>query len=321
MTVVGFPLNAVTGAPAYTGEDMRLALSALEFGANVARPLGVRSGVRIGTPTTTASASGFTWTVAEHSGIVDVQTSATAGGYLYAITVAETGAITAANATHPRKDILTIRVDDPQEDATGTPLIAVEYTAGTAAAVPTVPATPTRSMVLARIDTPASGGGDPTVTWLAPVTVAAGGIIPVVNDTERDALSTAYGATQTLYADHATDGLIRWVKGGSAWVKVKPTTPYAQQISSVSITGTGTSNVTKTITFQSGLFSQPPFVQVENAVSAGGIVLVTGSESVTTSGCTLRLARADGGTFTSTYVLFWRAEQIASGSTTGYIGG
>ena len=220
MTVVGFPLNAVTGSPEYTGEDMRLALSALEFGANVARPLGVRSGVRIGTPTTTASASGFTWTVAEHSGIVDVQTSATAGGYLYAITVAETGAITAANATHPRKDILTIRVDDPQEDATGTPLIAVEYTAGTAAAVPTVPATPTRSMVLARIDTPASGGGDPTVTWLAPVTVAAGGIIPVADNTARDALSTAYGATQTLYATHATDGLITWAKGGAAWVKV-----------------------------------------------------------------------------------------------------
>jgi len=85
---------------------------------------------------------------------VDVQTSATAGGYLYAITTAETGAITAANATHPRRDILTIRVDDPQEDATGIPLIAVAYTAGTAAATPVVPATPARSMVLARIDTP-----------------------------------------------------------------------------------------------------------------------------------------------------------------------
>ena len=241
MTVVGFPLNAVTGAPAYTGEDMRLALSALEFGANAARPLGVRSGVRIGTPTTTASASGFTWTVANHSGIVDVQTSATAGGYLYAITAPETGAITAANATHPRRDILTIRVDDPQEDATGIPLIAVGYTAGTAAATPTVPATPARSMVLARIDTPASGGGDPTVTWLAPVAVAAGGIVPVVDDTARDALSTAYGATQTLYAHHASDGLVRWIKGGSAWVSMEPVVAASTIVTPTSVAGTGVS--------------------------------------------------------------------------------
>ena len=242
MTVVAFPLNAVTGAPAYTGEDMRVAFSALEFGANVARPLGVRSGVRIGTPTTTASASGFTWTVANHSGIVDVQTSATAGGYLYAITTAETGAITAANATHPRRDILTIRVDDPQEDATGIPLIAVAYTAGTAAATPVVPATPARSMVLARIDTPASGGGNPTVTWLAPVTVAAGGIVPVADNTARDALSTAYGATQTLYAHHASSGLIRWPKGGAAWVSMEPavaTPPGTSLVIPSSIAGSG----------------------------------------------------------------------------------
>lgn len=219
MTIIGFPLNAAGGAPAYSGQDVRLANSALMFGASATRMLGAKSGQRIGTPTTVVSVTGFTYSVAPHSGVLDVQTSATAGPYLYAITEAEQGTIDAAHATLARVDILTIRVDDPQEDATSTPSLEVVYKAGTAGGPAPTPDT-TREHVIAHFNVPASGGGDPTVTWKAGYAVAAGGIVPVADDAERDLLSTNYGASQTLYAHHATDGLIVWEKGGSEWAAV-----------------------------------------------------------------------------------------------------
>lgn len=196
MTTVVFPVNAVTGSPSYSGRSIRQTLGALWFGHKSARPLGVRSGVPYGTPTNTVQSSSFTWTVKPHQGVLDVQTSAVAGPYFYAVTADETGSINAAHATLPRVDIISVRVDDPQDDATSVPLAAIVYTAGTAAASPVAPSTATtRELILATIAVPASGGGNPVVTWAAPYTVAAGGIIPVRTTTERASLYSATGAS------------------------------------------------------------------------------------------------------------------------------
>jgi len=100
-----------------------------------------------------------------------------------------------------------------------------------------------------------------------------------------------------------------------------PAVPYAEQVGTVAITGDGTIQKTATITFQASLFSQAPAVFIQSAVTTSGAALVASPESVTTSGATIRLARADGGVFSSGYTLYWRAEQIASGASTGYIGG
>jgi hypothetical protein len=172
-------LNAVTGAPAYSGRVGRQVMSAALDGATAARPLGARSGVRPRTPSTTCTATSTTWTINPHAGILDTQTSAIAGPYWYAIDVALTGAVTAAHATWPRKDALWVGVNDPVEDGSSVPAIVGGYTAGTAAASPTPPATPARCMRLATIDVPASGGGSPTCTFDAPVAVAAGGVSTV----------------------------------------------------------------------------------------------------------------------------------------------
>lgn len=174
MAVVCFPLDAVSGAPQYTGEMLRQALSVLAGPAPSTRPVGSISGVRPGTLPSTVTASSTTWTVLPHSGILDVETAATAGPYLYAVGANVTGSVTAANATNPRVDIVYVQLSDPAEgDGTSVPQVSVLYLAGTAAATPSAPATPARSMVLAQINVPKSGGGSPSVTWVAPVGRAA----------------------------------------------------------------------------------------------------------------------------------------------------
>jgi hypothetical protein len=169
--VVMLPLDATSGSPAFTAQQTRQALSVLAGPAPAGRPLGARSGVRLGTPTTTAFLSGTgstTWNVGAHSGVLDTQTAAAAGPYYYATDGSDTGAITAANASNPRIDILYVKVNDNVQDSSGLTSGQVLYLAGTAAASPTQPATPARGMAIARINVPTSGGGSPTVTWIAP---------------------------------------------------------------------------------------------------------------------------------------------------------
>lgn len=165
MTIVAFPLDPVGGSPSYSGENVRQTLSALLGLPPSGRPLGCNSGVRPGSSATLVSATSTTWTVGIHSGILDLETPTTAGGYFYAIKVAETGSMTAANATNPRIDLISLQVNDPAEgDGSSTPGVTVVYTTGTAAPSPVAPATPARNYALATIAVPASGGGSPTVT-------------------------------------------------------------------------------------------------------------------------------------------------------------
>ena len=106
-----------------------------------------------------------------------------------------------------------MQVDDPSEsDGSSVPAVTRKYLAGTVAS--TAPATPARSMVVAHINVPISGGGSPTVTWKAPYTVAAGGIQPVP--------TTVYPANPYTgqYVDDGALGLLRW--NGSAWRGVSP---------------------------------------------------------------------------------------------------
>ena len=224
-------LHAANGT--FTPRSLRQIIGALIHGTKATRPLGARSGVAYGTPTTTVTATSTTWTVQPHTGVIDAQTAAEAGPYMYAIDAAATGAVTAAHATYARKDIVWVRVDDNAEDGSGSTQVVAGYTAGTASAspaVPTPPASPvTRYLILAVINVPASGGGSPTVTWQAPYAVAAGGIIPVRTTTERDAITWA-SAEAPVYVDVAANGIL-YRSVGSGWVPVagaSVTMPHAR---------------------------------------------------------------------------------------------
>ena len=176
-----YPVNAVTGAPAYSGRMLRQTGSPSFGGATAARPLGARSGVRPGTSVTTVTATGTTWSCAAFAGVADVQAAAEAGPYQFAFDAVATGAVTAANASSPRSDIIYVQVDDPSEsDGSTVPLVTRKYLAGIAGAGAPVPALPvSRAFIVAVINVPASGGGSPSVTWVAPHAVAAGGLLPL----------------------------------------------------------------------------------------------------------------------------------------------
>jgi len=168
---------------------LREAQSVFMAGASTTDPFGARSGVRPGTSATTVTATSTTWTMGLHAGILDMETAVEAGPYAYAVNTAQTGAVTAADATRPRVDIVWVRLDDPAEsDGSSVPAVVAGYTAGVPlAGTPVAPATPARCMVLATIQVPMSGGGSPTVIWVAPYTVAAGAPTPVYSQADRDA--------------------------------------------------------------------------------------------------------------------------------------
>lgn len=216
MAITVLPVDAVAGEPQYSGREWRQAQSALIGGATSARPLGARSGVRPGTPASTVEATSTTWTCRPHAGVLDTQASAIAGPYLYAVDADETGSVTAANATNPRKDIIYAQLSDPAEsDGSTAPKVEIKYLAGTAAASPARPATPARSSRIATIDVPVSGGGSPTVTFDAPYAVAPGGIVPVRDSTERAALAAWATAESPVYA--SMGGILYVCNDGSTW--------------------------------------------------------------------------------------------------------
>ena len=170
MGIVVLPLDASSGSPSYSAQATRQAFSALMGVSPSTRSLGATSGVRPGTPTNTVNiTNNNTWNVGAHSGVLDVETSPFAAPYLYATTGGDSGTITAANATYARVDIVYVQVSDNVQDSSGSETGTVGYLAGTPAASPVAPAAPARSMVLAQINVPAVGGGNPTVSWVAPI--------------------------------------------------------------------------------------------------------------------------------------------------------
>jgi len=192
MAITVYCVNAVSGAPAYSGRQIRQAMSALAGGATAARPLGGLSGIRPGTgPVVTVSTT--QWTITPHSGQLDLE-GASAGLYVYAVDSAVSGALTAANASNPRVDIVYLTLNDPGEsDGSLTPAGVPGYLAGVAAAAPVAPPPPPRSLVLGQINVPTSGTGNPTASSPAPYAAAAGGIVPVNTLAELNALTPHEG--------------------------------------------------------------------------------------------------------------------------------
>ena len=216
MTARVWPVAAVAGAPAYDGRSLRQTTVAVPLaGATAARPFAVRSGVRPGTSTTTVTATTTQWTVGEHAGVIDAEPAVEAGPYAYSFDANVTGTMTAASASYARIDLISVQISDPAEsDGSSTPSATIVYTPGTAAA-PALPTQPARSMVIAQINVPISGGGSPSVTWVAPYLTAPGGIIPVRNQAERDAI-TYSSAERPVYVDRLDTGNIER-NSGSGW--------------------------------------------------------------------------------------------------------
>lgn len=225
MTARVWPVDAVSGAPAYSGRALRQTSNAPFLpGATVARPLGARSGIRPGSYSTASplvTATSTTWTLKPHVGAIDAESAAEAGPYAYALDANATGSVTAANATYARVDIVWVRIDDPAEsDGSSTPAVVPGYTAGTAGPSPSAPATPARAMAIAQINVPVSGGGSPTVTMVAPSLPLH--IIPVRTSTEMNALDVTGATTLTPVMAWRADTEALWRHDGTTWASITP---------------------------------------------------------------------------------------------------
>jgi hypothetical protein len=186
--VAGEPIaiNASAGAPAYSAAEWRRAMAALisPNGAAGVTPFGGSAGPVVGFGAGLVALAGSTITVKAHCGVISPDLSITQGAYLYQLPADSTFTLTAAHATLVRNDLVTLRVDDNDEDASGARQVIPDYVVGTPGAG--VPALPARSIELARINVPQSGGGGAVLTERNRWTGAAGGIIPVRDGTDRD---------------------------------------------------------------------------------------------------------------------------------------
>lgn len=298
-TGVAYPADAVAGSPTFTSLNGRNAFAAAMAGATASKPLGGISGVRPGTPASTVTATSTTWTAQPFAGYVELEASGTNSGYFFAFGGVTTGAVTAAGGS-ARTDIVWVQIADPNtsDGSTGAPRMIIDYTANT-----TTP--PARAFVIAQINVPASGGGAPTVTWVAPYTVAAGGILPVP--------AGSYPASPYMgqYVDDPTRGLLRY--DGTAWGKPVPAAAYAQAAGTVSSAANTTG--ANAITFPASRFSQPPIVVVTlDGYAANAVALVT---NVTASGCSINTYNVSTGANTSGVPFGWVAIQMTASSAAG----
>ena len=194
MTITCQPMDATSGAPAYSAQNERQNMSAL-FGGGGGVALAARSGFRVGTPSNILTATSTTWTLGPSSAVISPGNATAQGSYRWATDTNVTGTVTASDATYARKDIVYIQVNDSSSgDGSGALTANVLYAAGTPSATPVAPdltGTRARSFLVGTITVPQTGGGSPTVVRNPAVFVAAGAPQPVFSQSERDAM-TAY---------------------------------------------------------------------------------------------------------------------------------
>lgn len=245
MTITVLPMDATAGAPSYTAKNARQAQAPI-YGAGNGAVFSGRSGWRVGTPSTVVSVTSTTWTLNPAACMIAPAASLYQGMYGWASDAVITGAVTAADATNPRIDILYIQVNDSSAgDGSGLLSAPASYLAGTAAGTPVAPTLPARSLLVATISVPKSGAGSPTVTLNQQYFVTSGSPLPVVSQADRDTL-TPYPGMQVirLDANYRTE-----TYSGSAWFYIGQTWNFFRSTGSDSTFNTAnTSLVNGTIT-------------------------------------------------------------------------
>lgn len=207
---------------AVTAQQFRQGWAAWHGGGSD-RQLGGRSGFRVGTPSNALTATSTTWTLIPVSAALDPGATTHQGMYGWSTDANVTGAVTAADATNPRKDIVYIQVNDSSAgDGSGALSAPVLYLAGTPGVTPVAPTLPPRAFLVGTITVPQAGGGSPSVVMNQTYYAAAGGVLPVGSAAERATL-TPYVGMQVCRLDR--DGWIQTYTGmntASGWEYQRP---------------------------------------------------------------------------------------------------
>jgi hypothetical protein len=181
--------DASSGAPSYSGQDLRLTTVTPTF-VGAGASLGVRSGVRpsgSGTDLVVQQQASPNMSVLVQPGCIIVQgsISSTQGAYAWALDTATTRTIAAAHASLNRTDLVTVRIRDANVDTSGGrdgDVIVITGTAG--AGTPALP-TDATYITLAQVSVLAAATTITTarITDQRPFTAAVGGYIPCTTTT------------------------------------------------------------------------------------------------------------------------------------------
>jgi hypothetical protein len=245
--------------------------------------------------------------------VIDGEAAAIAGAYSYSFDTNQTGSVTAA-AGSARIDRLDVQVSDPAEsDGTSTPGIAIVYTAGTAGSG-LAPLAPARTHPLALINVPASGGGSPSVTWMASYFAAAGGAVPFPTyNSGANPLTgwttASYGQAALVVGDSTAAYNRLWYFNGTSWThSLNTSTPFAMAAGS----GSNTSSGSVAVSFPSGRFTVAPLVTMANT---GSTVSALNASSITSTGANMGGFNAAGSAIVTSFM--WTAVQMTATTAAG----
>jgi hypothetical protein len=234
--------DATSGAPTYNAQELRQLDSPILMPGPASSPFSGRSGRQVNnsglavtvTPTGNGSVS-----VSAGAGVIYDNAYAINGAWRFALPTAKTGIALAARpgAGTTRYDLVVARIYDSGIGVGAVKELKIEVVTGTASATPSAPALPALSMLLSTLGpiTSTSGAAIPKVDSSA-VTVAAGGVLPVATDTERDALEAAGIAYPGLAVFNIQRGRIEMFVSAGVWDY-----PGRPQAYTPSVTGVPTS--------------------------------------------------------------------------------
>lgn len=196
-----------------TAKQWRQARAA-EHGGGAGRRLGGRSGFRVDTPSNVLTVTSTTWTLGPCAAMIDPMRVTNQGMYGWASDANITGSIEPAHDTYTRIDRLFVDLlDDTAGDGSGEIDGSVTYQAGQPSATPQAPNY--AGLLVGTITVPPLGGGSPTVQLNPARYVAAGGILPVSSQAERDAIPDKFDGLTVRRMDVTSRHEETW--NGTKW--------------------------------------------------------------------------------------------------------
>lgn len=277
-------MNASAGAPEYNARELRRAMAALLYPHQTLR-FGARHGVRPGVDDA-VTLSGTTWTVQNVTAVLDGSFNLT-GPYVAQLPEVS-GELDPADGSNDRIDAIDLQVQDDDEDLSGFRRVRPVYVAGTPATSPTAPPLSDTAFRMATILVFAGGSPSPALTYVAPYTVASGGILPIRDDTERPTQGRYHG--QFVYRQDFDE---LQVFDGSTWRGIGRPDPPRIASGTIRVTPTDTHTPSayaaeiwtgfETVTFPPGLFTSEPRVITSLRSGAPQFIINTAADGVTTS--------------------------------------
>lgn len=176
----------------YTAIEDRINESASFAGGALTLPK-ARQGFLAGRAPVYTNPSGMDVAIAQHAAIIENDFAASAGDYVAVVTAAETFTLAASSPTQNRYDIIVLEVKDNFYDTSGLNLARLRVIQGAnSAGTPSDPSIPNSAIPVVRCVVNADVTS-PTFQDLRQYTATSGGLIPVNNLAERNALTVPSG--------------------------------------------------------------------------------------------------------------------------------